>query len=331
MVFWPNFQRYCVSWIAVLWLLAIGAVIGTPSTLAAAWSERDVAIEADGVGLHGTLTVPDGDSRVAGVLLLPGSGPTDRNGNQPQWQNDLLRLLAQGLAEAGIASLRADKRGVGRSVTASMREADFRFDSYVADALRWIQFLRVQPRVGSVFIVGHSEGALIGTLAAQRTALGGFVSIAGSGLPICELLRRQIAPNLQSPLRDSFHHIIDELQAGREVVDIPSDLVTLFRPSVQPYLISQCRYDPAVEIAKLHLPILIVQGDRDIQVSIDDAERLATAAPSANFLRLSGVNHMLRPAPQDRPGNIVLYNRPDIPLAPPVLPAITAFMAQPGR
>lgn len=329
MVGWPSHQCCRVSWRAALWLLAVVAM-GPSVSLAAAWRERDVAVAADGTELHGTLTTPDGDGRVPAVLLLAGSGATDRNGNQPQLHNDLLRLLAHGLAEAGIASLRADKRGVGRSVTAAMRESDLQFDGYVADAVRWIEFLRAQPRVGSAFIVGHSEGALIGILAAQRISLGGFVSVAGAGIPICELLRRQIAPNLQSPLRETFNRIIDELQAGRAVADLPADLANLFRPSVQPYLISQCRYDPAVEIAKLRLPILVVQGDRDLQVSIVDAERLVAAA-SAISLRLSGVNHVLRQAPLDGRGNLALYNRLDIALAPQVVPAIAAFIVRAAR
>ena len=330
MVCWPSFQHYCVTWIAALWLLALGAM-GPSASIAATWSERDVATFADGVELHGTLTMPDGAGRVPGVLLLAGSGPTDRNGNSPLTQNDLIRLLAHGLAESGIASLRADKRGVGRSVTAIMREEDLRFESYVADAVQWVELLRNQPRVGSVFIIGHSEGALIGALAAQQTALGGFVSIAGSGIPISVLLHRQGASSLPPPLLATFDHIIDELLAGRMVADVPPELFLNFRPSVQPYLISQFRYDPAVEIAKLRLPILILQGDRDIQVSIEDAERLAAAAPQARFLRLSGVNHLLRQAPQNRQGNLALYNRPDIPLASQVIPSIAAFIAQASR
>lgn len=327
---WPSYQRCRVSCIAALWLLATGA-IGPSSTLAASWNEGDAAIDAGGVVLHGTLTTPDGDGRVPGVLLLPGSGPIDRNGNAPQMQNDLLRLLAHGLAEAGIVSIRTDKRGVGRSVAVTMREADLRFDTYVADAVLWVEFLRAQPRVGSVFIVGHSEGALIGILAAQRTSLGGFVSIAGSGVPIGALLRRQVAPGLPPPLLAAFDRIIDDLQAGRTVADVPSELLVFFRPSVQPYLISQFRYDPAAEIAKLRLPILIIQGDRDLQVSMEDAERLVGAVPSAKFLRLSGVNHMLRAAPQDVIGNMALYNRPEITLVPQVVPAIAAFIAQPDQ
>ena len=154
------------------------------------WEEQGVTIAAEDVILRGSLVLPAGDHRIPGILLLPGSGPTDRNGNQPQLHNDLLRRLALGFAQSDIATLRADKRGVGGSVSAGMREQDLRFDDYIGDAVRWVEFLRAQPRISSVFVIGHSEGALIAIIAAQRTSVEGLVSIAGAGFPLGKVLRR---------------------------------------------------------------------------------------------------------------------------------------------
>lgn len=309
-------------------LLVTAAARPSPVFAAPAWEERDVAIEAGGVTLRGTFALPGGSERVPGVLLLAGSGPTDRNGNQPRLQNDTLRLLARGLGTVAVASMRGDKRGVGGSIAAGLREEDLRFDQYVDDAVQWIAFLRAQPRIGPVFIIGHSEGALIATLAAQRTPVDGLVVIAAPGLPMGTVLRRQLdsAPGLTPSLRTSAGHLIEELEAGRTVSDSPPELVSLFRPSVQPYLISQFRYDPALELAKLRLPILIMQGDRDLQTSVADAQRLAAIVPKADLVLLYGVNHVLRDAPVDRDGNLALYFQPERPLAPAVLPSIDGFV-----
>lgn len=312
----------------ILALFVTAASSPWPVSAAPLWEERDVAIDVGGLTLRGTMVVPAGTDRVAGVLLLAGSGPIDRNGNPPNGHNDVLRRLAYGLAEAGIASLRADKRGVGGSVSLGMRETDLRFDSYVDDAARWTEFLRAQPRVGAVFIVGHSEGALIGTIAAQRASLDGLVAIAGPGASVGSVLRQQFAmdPASTPSIRAAAGHIIDELAAGRTVGELPAELAVMFRPDVQPYLISQFRYDPAAELAKLRLPILIMQGDRDLQTSVADARRLAAVAPKADLVLLSGVNHVLRDAPADRPGNLALYVQPERPLAAPVLPSIIGFL-----
>lgn len=296
------------------------------------WEERDVAIAAEDVVLRASLVLPAGNHRTAGILLLPGSGPTDRDGNQPQFHNDLIRRLALDLAGSGFATLRADKRGIGGSRLTAMREQDLRFDDYVEDAVRWLEFLRSQPRISSVFVIGHSEGALIAIVAAQRTSVDGLVSIAGAGFPLGTVLRRQIdASGWPSSLSVAAGRVIDELEAGRLVGDVPPELAPVFRASVQPYLISQFRYDPAVEIAKLHVPILIIQGDRDLQISEADAERLAAAAPQADVALLLGVNHVLRDSPPDRGGNVALYNMPQKPLVATVLPSVASFIRHAAR
>lgn len=327
---WRRAVRFVIA------ALFVGASVHSVRAAAQSWEDREVAIESGGVTLRGSLMLPNGDGPVAAVLFLAGSGPTDRNGNQPQLQNDVLRRLAQGLAEARIASLRIDKRGIGGSISPGMREGDLRFDDYVDDAVRWMEFLRAQPRIGSAFFAGHSEGGLIGIVAAQRTLVSGLVSIAGPGFPIGATLRRQFdaAAGLTPSQRSAANRIIDELEAGRTVSDLPADWAGMFRPSVQPYLISQFRYDPAAELAKLRLPILVMQGDRDLQVSEADAQRLAAAAPKADLVLLHGVNHVLRDVPADRDGNLAAYNRPGEPLAAVVLPALVGFIrgvSQPER
>ena len=134
--------------------------------------------------MRGTLLVPPAGTRFPAALILSGSGPTDRNGDQPTTHTDNLKLLAHALFAVGVATLRVDKRGIGASGPAAPAEADLRLDTYVADAKAWLAFLRAQDRIGRVFVVGHSEGALIASLAAQGEDLAGLVLIAGIGSPL---------------------------------------------------------------------------------------------------------------------------------------------------
>jgi hypothetical protein len=305
---------------------ALAAMLCVCSPLAAG----DIEVEINGgiAPLKGALMLPSSDAPVPAVFIIAGSGPTDRNGNQPGMTTDAYKLVAQALAERGIASLRTDKRGVSASMNAAIREDDLRFDTYIDDAAAWITFLKQHKRVSRVVIVGHSEGALIGSIAAQRGDVAGLVSLAGAGFKAGDVLRRQLGGQLTGDLKARAFAAIAELEAGRTVANAPPELAALFRPSVQPYLISWFKYDPAAEIAKVKAPTLIVQGSTDIQVGVDDAKRLAAAKSDAKLLVIDGMNHILRAAPIDRAANIATYTNPALPLKPELMPALVAFIGR---
>ena len=219
--------------------------------------------------LYGTQIIPTSNVPEPGVLIIAGSGPTDRNGNNPlAGQNDSLKLLAEGLAGHGIASIRYDKRGIGESSAAGAKEVDLRFDTYVEDAALWIQQLQADARFSSVTVIGHSEGSLIGMLATQKTGADAFISIAGPAQTASQVLRDQLRPRLPDPLWQQSEQILAALEQGNTVTSVPPELNTLYRSSVQPYLISWFRYTPAQEIRRLTVPVLIVQGTTDIQVPV---------------------------------------------------------------
>ncbi len=264
--------------------------------------------------LQGTLLLPKSERPLPVALLIAGSGPTDRNGNNPAGHNDSLKRLAQGLARQGVASLRYDKRGVGASLAAAPDERDLSVEAYVSDALAWSERLKGDPRFGELILVGHSEGALIASLAAPRSGAAALISIAGSGRPIDAVLREQLQGRLPPALLATSHYLIDELKAGRTHADIPEPLQVLFRPSVQPYLISLFAYDPAEAFAAVNVPALIVQGRHDIQVGIEDAEALQRAKPDAELALVDGMNHVLRIVPADAQ-QLASYDDPDLPLA----------------
>ncbi|MGB0576797.1 MAG: alpha/beta hydrolase [Alphaproteobacteria bacterium] len=290
--------------------------------------EKSVSIGEGDNSLFGTLTLPEGTSRFDAVLIWSGSGPTDRDGNFSGHNNNCLEMVAHGLAAAGYASIRADKRGIGESAAAVSNEIDLRFETYIDDAMRWAEFLKQVPGVRQVLLLGHSEGALIQTMVAQHFGAAGLVLVAGTGFKAADILRRQLAaPSFTIPEKQltEIHTILDSLDAG-EIVDVVSpDLEGQYRPSVQPYLMSWFKYDPQAELAKTDLPVLVIQGTTDFQVLMEDAERLAAARPAIELLQIDGMNHVLKEAPKERSSNYATYGKPLLPLSSKLMPAITAF------
>ncbi|QDG94745.1 lysophospholipase (plasmid) [Rhizobium sp. NIBRBAC000502774] len=297
-------------------------ILGGPD-VAAAWTEREVVSGQ----LHGTLTLPEGAGQVPAALILPGSGPVDRDGNIPNGNNESLKLLAHALAERHIATLRIDKRGIGESRTVALREDDLRFETYVEDAIGWIKLLQDESRVEAIYLIGHSEGTLVATLVAQKVDVAGVVLLAGAGESAGKLIGRQLAASgLASTLKTRSDEILASLEHSQRVADIPPELAALYRPSVQNYLISWLPLDPVRELAKLLCPILIVQGTADLQISMNDAKRLAAASPTARLVAVEGMNHVLKSSPPERKENLLSYNDPDLPLSGPLVPAITDFI-----
>ncbi|HET7275177.1 MAG TPA: alpha/beta fold hydrolase [Longimicrobiaceae bacterium] len=278
--------------------------------------------------IHGTLLLPAEGGVQPVVLIIAGSGPTDRDGNNPllPGQNNSLKLLAEGLAEQGIASVRYDKRGVAASTGAATDESDLRFDTYVEDAAGWIGKLESDPRFSSVSIVGHSEGSLIGMLAADRAGADSFVSIAGIARPASEVLRDQLRPQLPPNLWAESERILESLEAGRMADSVPATLAMLYRESVQPYLISWFAYNPAEVIASLDIPILIAQGSTDIQVGVAEAHQLHAAKPDAELVIIEGMNHVLKEVPADPASQQASYSDPLLPVVPELIDSIAAFI-----
>jgi pimeloyl-ACP methyl ester carboxylesterase len=265
------------------------------------------------------------------VLLIAGSGPTDRDGNSAMLpgKNDSLKMLAEGLAAKGIASLRYDKRGIGESRSAMTAEQELRFETYIDDAAAWAKQLKKDPRFSKVVIVGHSEGALIGAVAARKAAAAAYVSIAGVGRPADAVLRAQLMGKLPPDLRETSDRILGALKDGNTVTEVPASLAALYRPSVQPYLISWFRYDPAEEVKKLTIPVLIVQGTTDMQVSVDDARALAAAKPDPKLEIIEGMNHVLKMV-ADPTKQVASYSDPSLPVAPRLVDAIAGFVLGPA-
>lgn len=292
-----------------------------------AFSETPLVLHTTTGDVMGTLTLPKGGKKIPVALIHAGSGPTDRNGNNPVMQNNSLQMLAHALAEVGIAVVRFDKRGVAASRAAAKREADMRFDDYVQDAKAWVELLRKDTRFSKLFVLGHSEGSLIGMMAAAGKA-DAFVSLAGPGRPAAVVLKEQFAA--QPPMvRNAAYPILDSLAAGTTVNKVPPYLVSVFRSSIQPYMVSWFKYDPAKELATLNIPILVVQGTTDMQVSLEDAALLQKANAKAKLLTLFNMNHILKTYEgTNRQENLATYLKPGLPLHPLVAKEIIMFLQQ---
>ncbi len=286
-----------------------------------------VTLETGTGKIEGTLLCPPASKKIPVVLLIAGSGPTDRNGNNPMMINNSLKMLAEGLFEKGIAVVRYDKRGIAESKSAALQESDLRFEDYVKDAEEWVDWLKKDSRFSEIHILGHSEGSLIGMIAAQKGDVRKFISVAGVGSPAGEILREQLKAQPPMVLQMALPYI-EKMERGETDENVPQILYTLFRPSVQPYIISWFKYDPQKEIAKLNKPILILQGTTDIQVTVAEAEKLANANKQAKINIIEGMNHILKEAEIDRQKNLQTYTIPDLPLKEGLIDTITGFIHQ---
>lgn len=288
---------------------------------------EDVQISRTQGVLKGTLLLPETHGPCPAVLLIAGSGPTDRDGNnQISGRTDSLKQLAEGLAQNGIASLRYDKRGIGESLFPGMKEENLVFEDYISDAEAWIQWMKKDPRFSSVVVLGHSEGSLIGAAAAGQTDADAFISIAGIGKPLQKILLDQLQRFAPQAYYEQSREIISELEQGHQVPLPDPSFAVLFRPSVQPYLISEFRYDPGKEISALKIPVLLLQGTHDIQVDPENAQRLKQADPNARLVMIEGMNHVLKLVSMDKEEQLASYSNPQLPDAPQLISEIVRFV-----
>ncbi|ANU26290.1 alpha/beta hydrolase [Planococcus versutus] len=299
-----------------------------PRTAEEAVDESEfIEIEVAGGLMKAEVEMPKGEGPFPVMVILAGSGPTDRDGNSVMipGKNDSLKMVAEEMAANGIASIRYDKRGVGMNQALGGNEADLRFDDYIADAAAWVDHLKSTDRFTDVGIIGHSEGSLIGMAAAKRASADLFISIAGAGRPIDEVLMEQLAAQLPEDLMNEAWEIIDQLKRGEQVATVSPHLQSIFRPSVQPYLISWLAYHPQEEVAALNMPVLIIGGMADSQVPASDAESLHAAHPKSQLLIIDDMNHVLKMV-LDKSENEAAYSNPDLPLADGLMEGIVEFL-----
>lgn len=297
--------------------------------------EREVVIACDWGDISATLNTPEAGCDVA-VLIVAGSGPTDRNGNSGQSLNTYTyKMLSDNLVKSGIAVLRYDKRAIGRSrLNDPATIPNLVFGDFVDDAARCVDYLHSEG-FKKVVVAGHSEGGEIALHLALRedVAVDGLVLLCCPGYPMDQILNAQLSAQLVPQhvgLMVTATTIIKRIKAGESVPveSIPQELLSLFHPSVQPFLSSSMAFDPAELMSRVEQPTLVISGGRDIQVTKDNAERLMAGAKRGEHIHFEQMTHILKDADtNDRIQQLVnVYVNANLPLTEGLSEAIIKFV-----
>ncbi len=274
--------------------------------------------------IDGTLIFPSSTETLPLAIIIAGSGPTDRNGNQQMMENNSLKFLAQALYNENIASFRYDKRTVKQMKNNTIDEKKIRFTDFINDAEAVLEYFKKDKRFSKIYIMGHSQGSLIGMVAAQKGA-DGFISLAGAGQEIDDVIVDQITK--QSPgLKDNARQAFDDLRATGIAGNYSPYLASIFRPQLQPFIFSWMQYNPKEEIEKLDMSVLIINGDKDIQVQVSEAELLKAAKPNAEYKIIPGMNHIFKKIEGNDLENSKSYNQYNLPIMPELIETISTFI-----
>jgi len=297
--------------------------------------ESPYEFASDTLSLPGTLTLPrEVSGKIPVALIVAGSGPTDRNGNsgglmRAQNNSNLYAILAWELAELGVASVRYDKRTIGEN----LRKVDLNgtsIDDFVADVIAGARALAADSRFSRVILLGHSEGAELVLQAANRGApAAGIIMAAGTGRPIRTVLREQLSRQLPPVEITKWDSAFSRFLRGEEPGDVHQALRPMFLRQYRKFMLSWVRYDPASEIARVKVPVLVIHGGRDLQVSKDDALALKAAQPAARLVFIPAANHVFRATiSDDRMAQLPLYRDPTIPIVPELAPTIAGWISK---
>lgn len=291
--------------------------------------EEVVELRSEDCTLQGTLMLPAaGSAHGSTVALLISNTPTaDRDGNERVMRNYALKMVAMTLARSGIASLRYDKRGVGASRYNTEGTEAHALSIHARDVQNLVASLSKQ--FSKVVVIGHGQGAMLGMIALSRGANAkAFISMEGMGRSFDQMLKDQLAYT-PPQIRDMAYSIIDSLKTGRTVANIPVFLSSFFAPQLQPSMISSMKYNPQLLIRALKVPILIIHGDTDIMIRVEDARLLNAANPASTLVVVAGMNHVLKECgSMDRGFQIPTYANPALPLHPALGPELVRFIKE---
>ena len=292
------------------------------------YKEEILTLKLKDGSLEGTLVTPTLVKRMPIVLIIAGSGPTDRDCNSALGlRTNSFKMLAEGLAAKGIASFRYDKRHIGKSKM-TQKVADVTFDDFVNDATRWMDTLKSMKRkrrFTKFIVAGHSEGSLIALLMVQKTQTDALISLCGTAQRMDSIIYEQLgkqAPFLVPQLKEVY----DKWEKGEKVDSFPPMLRSVANPAIEKFIVSVMKYSPQVEIAKLNLPILLVSGKNDIQVPPKEAEMLSKANPKAKLVYFDHMTHVLKDGEANMMSAQKVYQQTDVPLTEGVVEAVVKWI-----
>jgi pimeloyl-ACP methyl ester carboxylesterase len=328
----PKFMRYTInSSNSMKKFLILLTFIPLSITAQDVFSKKRVQEQSENLNIlninknvQGTLLRPKTKNKVPLVIFIAGSGAVDRNGNEPRTRSNNFRQLADTLLSQDIASYRYDKRIFTQMKNRKVDDKTLVSD-FIIDAKEVLFHFKNDSRFSNIYVLGHDQGSLVGMLAIDES-VDGFISIAGAGEPIDKVIVRQIAtqqPGLDKVAQETFERV---KISKAPVEDIERDLYVIIGPQVQPFMKSWMQYDPAVEIARIKTPILLLNGTKNRQVNIEQTEMLQKAAPQAQYNIIDGMNHIFKKVGEDDIESSKSYIDPNFPLHPELVSAILAFV-----
>ena len=284
------------------------------------YNEEDLSITE---WIDGTLLTPKDADKPNLAIIIAGSGPTNRNGNQNFLKNNSLKKLAEGLTNNGIATFRYDKRIV-KQILKNDVDKNMMFDDFVSDASDVIDYFKKNDTYNKIYVIGHSQGSLVGMLASKDKA-DGFISLAGAGNNIGDVIIEQVT-KMAPKLGEEAQRVVDVLKNGETTSDYPPALGSLFGPDIQSFMINWMSYNPAEIIKELKMPILVINGTKDLQVSVNEAELLKASNDNAEILIIENMNHVLFEIEGDDLENSKSYNESFRAISPQLMKRITDFI-----
>ena len=303
----------------VLLFLFVFEIIPAQNT---SFNSEDLSIQSS---IQGTLLVPSIKNKIPLAIIIQGSGPTDRDGNQKGLKNNSLKYLAEGLYHKNIATFRYDKGFFKQVLDGTFDERKVDFNDFIKDAINVVNYFKEDQRFSELIIIGHSQGSLVGMIAAQEKSVSKFISLAGAGQEIDVVVidqLKKLSPALVENARKSF----DDIRVNGLAQNYSPFLATIFRPSLQPFMISWMDYNPQLEIEKLTIPVLIINGNNDFQVQVSEAEKLKNAKPDAVLVIIPNMNHLFKEIKGGLIENQKSYNDEDLPVMRKLIKTIKLFI-----
>lgn len=300
------------------------SLLSTNLIWAQKYIESSVSIPMAIDSVYGTLLNPDHQLKTHLIILIPGSGPTDRNGNQGMLVNNSLKFLAEALSENGFATYRFDQSVISLSKLPEFKEENYTFTGLVDEVKILIKYFKETAKYERIILAGHSQGSLVGMLAAQDNA-DAFISLNGAGQSIDRILYDQLMKQVPQ-LEESFSKNLEQMKTGEPLTNVNPMLASIFRPSVQPFLNEWMQYNPQEVLSQLKIPSLVIGGTKDIQVNEKEASILVEKAPLAQMLIIENMNHIFKEIKGDDLENQMSYMNKELPIMEKLVTEIIGFI-----
>jgi len=281
---------------------------------------EEITINNQAIQLPGTLTYSQ--EKVPLIIWVHGSGPVDRNGNQPA-QNvnaNYIKQFRDAVNKENLAFFSFDKRTATKNNSAYLK--DTKFTDFALDIDVIVNHFKKDNRFTKITLVGHSQGSLIAMLASKN--IDKYISLAGAGETIDKTIVKQISKN-NLTLGEAAQKQFDTLKAKGKIETVNPFLMNIFAKQNQEFLYEWMQINPTEEIKKITIPTLIINGDKDLQVKIEDAENLKNAKPNAELVIIKNMNHVLKNIEKEE-DNMTSYFSPDFPISEKLIKTIVEFV-----